>query len=159
MATLKEFEDALKAAGNTAALEILESLRARDRSQRSVRPARRLTGRKMTPELERDVRLADNKARLEDLYLPYKQKRRTKAQIAREAGLEPLADLLLNDPNKTPETEAAAFIDAEKNVADVKAALDGAMQILMERFAEDADLIGRLRDYVWENGRVVAKKP
>ena len=112
---------------------------------------------KMTPALERDVRLADNKARLEDLYLPYKQKRRTKAQIAKEAGLEPLADLLLNDPTKTPETEAAAFVDAEKNVADVKAALDGAMQILMERFAEDADLIGRLRDYVWENGRLQSK--
>jgi len=112
---------------------------------------------KLTPALERDVRLADNKARLEDLYLPYKQKRRTKAQIAKEAGLEPLADLLLNDPTKTPETEAAAFVDAEKNVADVKAALDGAMQILMERFAEDADLIGRLRDYVWENGRLQSK--
>jgi uncharacterized protein len=112
---------------------------------------------KMTPALERDVRLADNKARLEDLYLPYKQKRRTKAQIAREAGLEPLADLLLNDPTKTPETEAAAFIDAEKNVADVKAALDGAMQILMERFAEDADLVGRLRDYVWDNAKLASK--
>jgi uncharacterized protein len=112
---------------------------------------------KLTPALERDVRLADNKARLEDLYLPYKQKRRTKAQIAKEAGLEPLADLLLNDPTKVPETEAAAFVDAEKNVADVKAALDGAMQILMERFAEDADLIGRLRDYVWENGRLQSK--
>ncbi|HVI89629.1 MAG TPA: Tex family protein [Dongiaceae bacterium] len=112
---------------------------------------------KMMPALERDVRLADNKARLEDLYLPYKQKRRTKAQIAREAGLEPLADLLLADPTKTPEAEAAAYVDAEKNVADVKAALDGAMQILMERFAEDADLIGRLRDYVWENGRLQSK--
>jgi len=112
---------------------------------------------KLTPALERDVRLADNKARLEDLYLPYKQKRRTKAQIAKEAGLEPLADLLLNDPTKVPETEAAAFVDAEKNVADVKVALDGAMQILMERFAEDADLIGRLRDYVWENGRLQSK--
>ncbi len=112
---------------------------------------------KMTPELERDIRFADNKARLEDLYLPYKQKRRTKAQIAREAGLEPLADLLLGDPTKTPEAEAAAFVDAEKGVADVKAALDGAMQILMERFAEDADLIGRLRDHVWENGRLVSK--
>ncbi len=112
---------------------------------------------KLTPELEKDIRFADNKARLEDLYLPYKQKRRTKAQIAREAGLEPLADLLLNDPTKTPEAEAAAFVDAEKGVADVKAALDGAMQILMERFAEDADLVGRLREYVWENARFVSK--
>ncbi|TXH35682.1 MAG: RNA-binding transcriptional accessory protein [Rhodospirillaceae bacterium] len=112
---------------------------------------------KLTPELEKDIRFADNKARLEDLYLPYKPKRRTKAQIAREAGLEPLADLLLGDPTKTPETEAAAFIDAEKGVADTKAALDGAMQILMERFAEDADLIGRLRDFVWENARLVSK--
>jgi uncharacterized protein len=112
---------------------------------------------KLTPELERDIRFADNKARLEDLYLPYKPKRRTKAQIAREAGLEPLADLLLGDPTKSPEAEAAAFIDAEKGVADTKAALDGAMQILMERFAEDADLIGRLRDFVWENARLVSK--
>jgi uncharacterized protein len=112
---------------------------------------------KLTPQLQAQIDAADSKARLEDLYLPYKQKRRTKAQIAREAGLEPLADLLLNDPTRKPDEEAAAFVDAEKGVADVKAALDGAMQILMERFAENADLVGALRDYVWSHGKVTSK--
>jgi len=107
--------------------------------------------------LQAQIDAADSKARLEDLYLPYKPKRRTKAQIAREAGLEPLADLLLSDPTRAPETEAAAFVDAEKGVADVKAALDGAMQILMERFAENADLVGALRDYVWSHGKLASK--
>jgi len=112
---------------------------------------------KLTPALQAQIDAADSKARLEDLYLPYKPKRRTKAQIAREAGLEPLADLLLGDPTKAPETEAAAFVDAEKGVADVKAALDGAMQILMERFAENADLVGALRDFVWSNAKLASK--
>ncbi len=112
---------------------------------------------KLTPALKEQIDAADSKARLEDLYLPYKQKRRTKAQIAREAGLEPLADLLLNDPTKRPEDEAAAYVDAEKGVADVKAALDGAMQILMERFAENADLVGSLRDFVWSNAKLSSK--
>jgi uncharacterized protein len=112
---------------------------------------------KLTAQLQEQIDAADSKARLEDLYLPYKPKRRTKAQIAREAGLEPLADLLLNDPTRVPESEAAAFIDAEKGVADVKAALDGAMQILMERFAENADLVGALRDHVWSHGKVTSK--
>jgi uncharacterized protein len=112
---------------------------------------------KLTPALKEQIDAADSKARLEDLYLPYKPKRRTKAQIAREAGLEPLADLLLNDPTRAPETEAAAFVDAEKGVADAKAALDGAMQILMERFAENADLVGALRDYVWSHARLASK--
>jgi uncharacterized protein len=112
---------------------------------------------KLTPQLQEQIDAADSKARLEDLYLPYKPKRRTKAQIAREAGLEPLADLLLNDPTRVPETEAAPFVDAEKGVADVKAALDGAMQILMERFAENADLVGALRDTVWSRGKVTSK--
>jgi uncharacterized protein len=112
---------------------------------------------KLTAQLKEQIDAADSKARLEDLYLPFKPKRRTKAQIAREAGLEPLADLLLNDPTRVPETEAAAFVDAEKGVADVKAALDGAMQILMERFAENADLVGALRDYVWNHGRLTSK--
>src|SRR3954471_22507380 len=93
---------------------------------------------KLTPAIREQIDAADSKARLEDLYLPFKPKRRTKAQIAREAGLEPLADLLLGDPTKTPDAEAASFVDAEKGVADVKAALEGAMQILMERFAENA---------------------
>ena len=106
---------------------------------------------KLTDELRGQIMAADSKARLEDLYLPYKQKRRTKAMIAREAGLEPLADALLGDPNLSPEAEAARFVDADKGVADVKAALDGARQILMERFAEDAELLGNLRDHLWDS--------
>ncbi len=112
---------------------------------------------KMSDPLKQSLLLADSKTRLEDLYLPYKQKRRTKAQIAIEAGLEPLADTLFNDPTLNPETEAAKFIDADKGVADAAAALDGARQILMERFAEDAELIGQLRSYFWENGLLCAK--
>ena len=112
---------------------------------------------KLTPEVRAQIDAADSKARLEDLYLPYKVKRRTKAQIAREAELEPLADLLLGDPTRSPENEALPFIDAEKGIADAKAALDGAMQILMERFAENADLVGSLRDYVWSHGRLTSK--
>lgn len=107
---------------------------------------------KLTPELEKDIRTADTKTRLEDLYLPYKPKRRTKAQIAREAGLEPLADLLFDTPEKDPETEAAAYVDADKGVADVKAALEGARHILMERFSEDAELLGQLRELLWNEG-------
>ena len=112
---------------------------------------------KLTPELEADLRSADTKQRLEDLYLPYKPKRRSKAQIAREAGLQPLADLLLADPTVNPEAEAAAYVDADKGVADVKAALDGARQILMERFAEDAALLEKLRAYLQDRGRVVSR--
>ncbi len=107
---------------------------------------------KMTPELERDILAADTKTRLEDLYLPYKPKRRTKAQIAREAGLEPLATGLLEDPGQDPEQFANSFIDVDKGVADIKAALDGARQILMETFAEDAELTGELREQVWSQG-------
>jgi len=112
---------------------------------------------KLTPELEKQLRQADTKTRLEDLYLPYKPKRRTKAQIAREAGLEPLADLLLADPTKAPEAEAASFVGAEKGVADVKAALDGARHILVERFGEDAELVGRLRATMADKGKVFSK--
>src|SRR5208282_4761578 len=92
---------------------------------------------KLTEELEQQIRAADSKARLEDLYLPYKPKRRTKAQIAREAGLEPLADLLLLDPGKNPQREATNFVDAGKGVDDTAQALDGARAILVERFGED----------------------
>ncbi len=106
---------------------------------------------KLVPELEQAVQAAQTKTDLEDLYLPYKPKRRTKAQIAREAGLEVLADALLQDPMREPEEAAAAYVDPEKGVADVKAALEGARQILMERFAEQADLLGALRDYLWQN--------
>ncbi|MDD7912048.1 Tex family protein [Pseudovibrio exalbescens] len=112
---------------------------------------------KLTDELAKQIAAADSKATLEDLYLPYKKKRRTKAQIAREAGLEPLADLLLSDPSKVPEAEAGSFIDAEKGFADTKAVLDGARQILMERFSENAQLVGRLRSYVAKGGVVQSK--
>ncbi|MDX5333679.1 MAG: RNA-binding transcriptional accessory protein [Gammaproteobacteria bacterium] len=107
---------------------------------------------KLTPELEKQVRAAETKTTLEDIYLPYKPKRRTKAQIAREAGLEPLAHDLLNDPTRDPQAEAAKYIDADKGVADEKAALDGARQILMEDLAEDAELIGGLRERLWNEG-------
>ncbi|MBB4744583.1 uncharacterized protein BJY16_008042 [Actinoplanes octamycinicus] len=112
---------------------------------------------KLDEALEQQILEADTKARLEDIYLPFKPKRRTKAQIAREAGLEPLADGLLNDPSVDPKAAAAAFVDAEKGVADPQAALDGARAILIERFAEDADLIGDLREQMWTRGRLVAK--
>jgi uncharacterized protein len=112
---------------------------------------------KLDDALEAQINTADSKARLEDIYLPYKPKRRTKAQIAREAGLEPLADGLLSDPTVDPQAAAAAFVDADKGVADVAAALDGARAILVERFAEDADLIGELRERMWSRGRVASK--
>ncbi|WP_030560748.1 Tex family protein [Streptomyces aureocirculatus] len=112
---------------------------------------------KLTDELEARIREADTKARLEDIYLPFKPKRRTKAQIAREAGLEPLADGLLGDPAVEPVAAAAAFVDAGKGVADPQAALDGARAILTERFSEDADLIGELRERMWVRGRLAAK--
>ncbi|UKJ75738.1 Tex family protein [Azospirillum brasilense] len=112
---------------------------------------------KLTPELELQIRQADTKTRLEDLYLPYKPKRRTKAQIAREAGLEPLADRLLADPSLQPDAEAAGFVSADKGVADVKAALDGARHILVERFGEDAELVGRLRATMADKGVVTSK--
>ena len=112
---------------------------------------------KLTPELKREIDLADTKTRLEDLYLPYKQKRRTKGQIALEAGLGELADALFGNPELTPEQEAERFIDAEKGFADVKAVLEGAKYILMERFAEDADLLAKLRDFLKHNATLSAR--
>lgn len=106
---------------------------------------------KLTPELKNDILAADNKTRLEDLYLPYKAKRRTKGQIAIEAGLLPLADALQANPTLNPETEAAAYINADAGFADTKAVLDGTKYILMERFAEDANLLARLRRHLAEN--------
>lgn len=111
---------------------------------------------KLTPELTAALYAADNKTALEDLYLPYKPKRRTKAQIARESGLQPLADSLLADPTQQPETLAANYLNAEAGVADVKAALDGARAILIEQFAEDAELLGRLREKLWNEGELAA---
>ncbi|BAU56887.1 S1 RNA-binding domain [Halorhodospira halochloris] len=123
---------------------------------------------KLTAELAEAIRNAATKTRVEDLYRPYQKKRRTKAQIAREAGLEPLADSLLNDPSQDPQQAAAAFVttnaettavqaDATPPVADADAALEGARQILMERFAENADLIAELRDYGWQKGYLVSR--
>ncbi|CAM0997264.1 Transcriptional accessory protein Tex/SPT6 [Rhodanobacter sp. Root179] len=111
---------------------------------------------KLDDTLKADLLAADTKARLEDLYLPFKPKRRTKAQIAREAGLEPLALGLRDDPTLTPEAFAESFVDAEKGIADVRAALDGARAILMESIAEDAHLVGELRDWLWTQGQIRA---
>lgn len=107
---------------------------------------------KLTPELEKSIVEADNKSTLEDLYLPYKPKRRTKAQIAKEAGLEPLALGLLENPKQNPQEFAATFINAEHNITTADDALEGARHILMELFAEDANLLGVLRDFIWEHG-------
>ena len=107
---------------------------------------------KLDAALEAAILAADSKGRLEDIYLPFKPKRRTKAEIAREAGLEPLAELLLTQPENDPQLAAAGFVDADKQVADAAAALEGARAILVERFAEDADLIGALREQMWSNG-------
>src|SRR5256714_3512625 len=104
---------------------------------------------KLDAALEAAILAADSKGRLEDIYLPFKPKRRTKAEIAREAGLEPLAELLLTRPHNDPLAAAADFVNADKEVADSAAALEGARAILTERFAEDADLIGQLREQMW----------
>jgi len=112
---------------------------------------------KLDAALEAAILAADSKGRLEDIYLPFKPKRRTKAEIAKEAGLEPLAELLLTQPANDPQTVAMSFIDADKQVADATAALDGARSILVERFAEDADLIGGLREQMWSNGILASK--
>ncbi|WP_240109914.1 Tex family protein [Streptomyces sp. MUM 203J] len=136
--------------------ERLRYLRELEDRRAAVLESVREQGR-LTDELEARIREADTKARLEDIYLPFKPKRRTKAQIAREAGLEPLADGLLTDPSVEPQAAAAAFVDADRGVADPAAALEGARAILTERFSEDADLIGELRERMWGRGRLVAK--
>jgi len=112
---------------------------------------------KLTDELKQDILTADTKTRLEDLYLPYKPKRRTKAQIAREAGLEPLAEQLFTDPTLDPQATAGAFLNPDQNINDEKAALDGAKQILMERFSEDAGLLALLRNYLWNQGELQSR--
>jgi protein Tex len=111
---------------------------------------------KLTPELEAAILAADTKTLLEDLYLPYKPKRRTKAQIAREAGLEPLADAILENRTVIPDQIAAAYINVELGVADVAAALEGARQIIMERLSEDAELLAELRETIWQKGVIHA---
>jgi len=134
----------------------LAYLRELEDRRRTVLDSIREQG-KLTPELEQAILAADTKTLLEDLYLPFKPKRRTKAQIAREAGLEPLADALLGDPSRVPETEARNYIDADKGVPDAAAALEGARQILMERFAEHAGLLAELRERIWSEGILASK--
>ncbi|MEW4342307.1 Tex family protein [Vibrio diabolicus] len=112
---------------------------------------------KLTPELEQEIIQADSKTRLEDLYLPYKPKRRTKGQIAIEAGLEPLADMLWNNPQTEPESEASKYLDADKGIIDTKAALDGARAIIMERIAEDANLLEKIRNHLNRNAELVSR--
>jgi uncharacterized protein len=112
---------------------------------------------KLTEQLAGAINGTMSKTELEDLYLPYKPKRRTRGQIAIEAGLEPLADSLWHDPQQEPEQVALAYVDADKGVADTKAALDGARYILMERFAEDATLLAKVRQYLWKNAHLVSK--
>ncbi|RZT77501.1 uncharacterized protein EV382_0650 [Micromonospora violae] len=136
--------------------ERLRYLRELDERRTAVLESIRGQG-KLDEALEAQIMAADSKSRLEDIYLPYKPKRRTRAQIAREAGLAPLAETLLADPSQDPRATAAAFVDAEKGVADAAAALEGARAILIETFAEDADLIGTLREQMWSRGRLVSR--
>jgi uncharacterized protein len=152
----KEATGALDDAQLRALEERLRYLRELDERRAAILESVESQG-KLTDELRAQIMTADSKARLEDIYLPYKPKRRTKAQIAREAGLEPLAEMLLGDPSRDPRDEAAAFVDEEKGVADAAAALEGARAILVERFAEDADLIGALRERMWNQGRMVSR--
>ncbi|WP_462380328.1 Tex family protein [Pseudomonas sp. Marseille-QA0892] len=136
--------------------ERLRYLRELDERRASILASIEEQG-KLTPELAREINLADTKTRLEDLYLPYKQKRRTKGQIALEAGLGELADALFADAALVPEQEAERFVDAEKGFADIKAVLEGAKYILMERFAEDADLLAQLRGFLKDNATLAAR--
>ena len=136
--------------------ERLRYLRELEERRTAILESIRAQG-KLDAALEAQIMAADSKARLEDIYLPYKPKRRTKAQIAREAGLEPLADQLLGDPTQDPHEAAAAFVDPDRGVADAAAALEGARAILVERFSEDADLIGELRERMWTRGRLVSR--
>src|SRR5688500_12044249 len=131
--------------------ERLGYLRELDERRAAILESIRSQG-KLDEALEAQILAADSKARLEDIYLPYKPKRRTRAQIAREAGLEPLADALLADPSLSPTEVAAGYVDKERGVADPAAALEGARFILIERFAEEADLIGELREEMWTRG-------
>ncbi|MFB9432046.1 Tex family protein [Streptoalloteichus tenebrarius] len=152
----KEATGALDDTQLRALEERLRYLRELEERRTAVLDSIRSQG-KLDAALEAQIRAADSKARLEDIYLPYKPKRRTKAQIAREAGLEPLADQLLGDPTNDPATAAESFVDADRGVPDAAAALEGARAILVERFAEDADLIGELREKMWTRGAVVSR--
>lgn len=133
----------------------LGSLRELEKRRDSIVNAIREQG-KLTAELEQQLQGAETRTELEDIYLPYKPKRRTKAMMAREAGIQPLAEALLANPQLEPETEAVKYLNAEAGFADAKAVLDGARQILMETFAENAELSGELREYLWEQGMLTA---
>ena len=152
----KEITGALDDAQLRTLEERLTYLRELEERRTAILESVREQG-KLDAALEAAIMAADSKGRLEDIYLPFKPKRRTKAEIAREAGLEPLADLLLSQPENDPQGLAAPFVNAEKQVADVAAALDGARAILVERFAEDADLIGGLREQMWGSGAMTSK--
>jgi uncharacterized protein len=147
----KEITGALDDAQLRALEERLNYLRELEERRVAILNSVREQG-KLDAALEAAILAADSKGRLEDIYLPFKPKRRTKAEIAKEAGLEPLSKLLLTQPQNDPQIVAAKFVDAGEQVADVAAALDGARAILVERFAEDADLIGTLREQMWSNG-------
>lgn len=136
--------------------ERMRYLRELDQRRTAVLESIRGQG-KLDETLTAQIMAADSKSRLEDIYLPYKPKRRTRAQVAREAGLEPLADTLLDDPAQDPRATAVRFVDPDRGIADPSAALDGARAILVERFAEDADLIGTLREQMWSRGRLVSR--
>ncbi|GAA1933602.1 Tex family protein [Streptomyces sodiiphilus] len=152
----KEATGTLDDAQLRALEERLRYLRELEERREAVLESVRSQG-KLDAALEARIRAAETKARLEDIYLPYKPKRRTKAQIAREAGLEPLADGLLADPSAEPAAAAAGHVDPERGVPDTDAALQGARAILTERFGEDADLIGELRERMWSQGRLVSR--
>ncbi len=152
----KEATGALDDAQLRALEERLHYLRELDERRSAILESIAAQG-KLDAALEAQIRAADSKARLEDIYLPYKPKRRTRAQIAREAGLEPLADALLAAPEQHPASVAAAYADPERGVPDAAAALDGARAILAERFGDDADLIGGLRERMWGRGRLVSR--
>ncbi len=152
----KEATGALDDAQLRTLEERLVYLRELEDRRRAILESVREQG-KLDAALEASILAADSKARLEDIYLPFKPKRRTKAEIAKEAGLEPLANQLMAEPTNDPKVVAETFVNAEKGVADAAAALDGARAILVERFDEDADLIGALREEVWTNARMVSK--
>jgi uncharacterized protein len=147
----KEVTGALDDAQLRTLEERLNYLRELEERRTAILSSVREQG-KLDAALEAAILAADSKGRLEDIYLPFKPKRRTKAEIAKEAGLEPLSELLLTQPQNDPLVVAAGFVDVTKQVADVAAALEGARAILVERFAEDADLIGTLREQMWSQG-------
>src|SRR5258708_4256290 len=152
----KELTGALDDAQLRTLEERLNYLRELEERRSAILNSVREQG-KLDAALEAAILAADSKGRLEDIYLPFKPKRRTKSEIARGAGLEPLAKLLRTEPKNDPQVVGGGFVDPEKQVADVAAALEGARAILVGRFGEDADVIGRLREEIWSGGLVRSK--